>query len=132
MLGGSVWVLAEHMLTRVEVSALPRESDRPLRGTFMPIVPPLRASAETATVAFALPSGYVGLDHPHSGRIVMTRGPKDPAVTRGEGIVLDDVVEELPGVYRVHSWHPKARLDRSTHGARKLRDSSISSSAARR
>lgn len=107
LLGSAIWVLAGRMLTRIDLAALPRGADHALAATYHPLVPPARESAETAKVAFALATGSVGLDHPRLGRIVMTRGPEEPPLARGDEIVLDDVAEELPGVFRVRSWHPK-------------------------
>ena len=101
---GVVWVLAGATLAGISVADL-GEAAGAMGATFAPLAPPPRAAAERAKVAFALASGTMGVDHPRFGRIVMARGPGDPSVARGDEIALDDVVEELPGVFRVRAWH---------------------------
>lgn len=104
-LGTIAWIVAERALVGIDTAALPR-GDATLGITLDGVVPPAQAAAETAKVAFTL-GPKAGFDHPRFGRIVTTLGPSDPHVARGDEVLLDDVFEELPGVFRVRAWRPK-------------------------
>ncbi|MBS2013336.1 MAG: SMI1/KNR4 family protein [Deltaproteobacteria bacterium] len=101
--GDVVWLVIDDKLLAVDVAILPRETRGTHATTFTPVVPPAAPVTEPGTVAFAIATS-IGIDHPRLGRIVIARGPEHPDVSRGDAVVLEDVYEELPGIFRARAF----------------------------
>lgn len=103
---GRAAVLAVGKLVVLELDAL----DRSARHASTPLtLEPLQAvstdAPTEAEVLFAFPGSFV-VEHPEHGRITVRREPGGPEVEPGDVVLLEDVREDLPGVFRVHAWRP--------------------------
>ena len=63
---------------------------------------PREADDLPATVTVAI-GNTIMLEHPRYGQVRTTVHWDDAPLTKGEQVMLDDVREELPGIYRVHA-----------------------------
>lgn len=101
---GKILVLAEDKLLILDSGLLPFEQEHlaaPIE--YHPLVGRGRGDAEPATVV-AVFAGKILVDHPKLRRLTLARAPADPPVERGDSVLIDDVREELPGIYRVYAW----------------------------
>ncbi len=104
--GDKVYVLAGETLFRVEVSALDFASTPTAQAiAFDPLVGEGQRDDEAAVVAFALPESIL-LDHPRFKRLRVPRVAGQYAdLEKGDRVVLDDVQEEMPTIFRVRAMH---------------------------
>jgi hypothetical protein len=58
---------------------------------------------DPATVAFVF-SDKILVDHPRFKRLTLAKTPGCPEVVKGDQVMIDDVREELPGIFRVYAW----------------------------
>ncbi len=101
--GDMVWLVVESQLLGIDVTKLPRETRGAHAITFMPVVPPPAPATDPARVAFVIATS-IGIDHPRLGRIVIPRSAEHPQVEKGDVVVLEDVYEELPGIFRARAF----------------------------
>ena len=109
VVSGVVWFVVGRELASLDVSDLPLVERASLTSRYEPVIPPPSPAAEPAKVAFVLASA-IGLDHPHLGRIVVPRTPEHPVVQKGDSVMLEDVYEELPGIYRARAFRTSSGL----------------------
>lgn len=101
--GRTVLVLSGTSLLLLDVDALPfADAPTTLAPTLELLAPPRPREDVPATVAFVLPDS-IGLDHPRYGRLRVKKG-EGPVPQRGDQVRLDDVREDLPGVFRVYGY----------------------------
>ncbi|MFO0665776.1 MAG: SMI1/KNR4 family protein [Polyangiaceae bacterium] len=103
--GARVCVVCGDELIVVDASAL--EFDDVPRGrpiSYEPLVGSASGDDAPATVAFALPESIL-LDHPKFKRLRVPRAAGDADLAKGDHVILDDVREELPGIFKVYAWH---------------------------
>jgi hypothetical protein len=78
-----------------------------------------RATPEPATVVFVM-ADKVLADHPTLRRLTLPRTASSPTVQRGERVCIDDVREELPGLFRVHAWRREGDAPANVRGGETL------------
>jgi len=93
--------------------------DLPFRGThvtapveYNPFVGRGQGDPEPAKVVVVF-SEKILVDHPRLKRLTLSRPPASPELERGDSILIDDVREELPGIFRVYAWR-KQGAEQST------------------
>lgn len=101
--GDTVWLIIDDKLVAIDLTVVPRETRCTRPSTFTPVIPPAVPAAEPGLVAFVIASS-IGIDHPRLGRIVIPRGPEHPTVEQGDSVLLEDVYEELPGIFRARAF----------------------------
>lgn len=103
--GTKVCILAGDKLLLVESTELELgATHRALPIVYEPLTRQGAGHPTVATVAFVVGTNMY-LDHPTLRRLRVELAAGDPSVRRGDTIVLDDVREEIPGIFRVHAWH---------------------------
>lgn len=101
--GDTVWLVIDDKLVAIDLTIVPRETRCTRPSSFTPVVPPATPVAEPGLVAFVIATS-IGIDHPRLGRIVIPRAPEHPEVTKGDSVLLEDVYEELPGIFRARAF----------------------------
>lgn len=101
---GRAYALSKRALDVVTTSDLPWErADASLPARFAPFVPRGRREPTPATVAMIVGHSIL-LDHPRLGRLRIVPEDGDPALEKDDEVVLEDVLEKLPGVFEVRRW----------------------------
>ena len=105
--GDTIWLVVDDKLVAIDLTVVPRETRCTRPSSFAPVVPPATPAAEPGTVAFVIATS-IGIDHPRLGRIVIPRGDEHPEVASGDSVLLEDVYEELPGIFRARAFRTQA------------------------
>lgn len=99
------YCLSKRALDVVDLQDLPFErGDTSLPARFAPFVPRGSREAEPATVVMMVGQSAL-LQHPRLGRLRLVRHDDDPTLAKGDELVLEDVLEKLPGLFEVRRWH---------------------------
>ena len=101
---GKIFVLAGDKLLIIDSGLLPFEEEHlaaPIE--YHPLLGRGQGDAEPAQVVGVF-SEKVLVDHPRLRRLTLSRTPSAPPIARGDSVLIDDVREELPGIYRVYAW----------------------------
>lgn len=98
------WILSGRTLLGVDVDTLAYGEHHACVALEYEAIAPASARDRRPAVAAMVLTSKLLLDHPGFGRLTLERKPSDPPLTKGERVSLDEVVEELPGIFRVRAW----------------------------
>lgn len=83
------------------------------------IVDAASADPEPAQVVFA-GGALVAVNHPRLGRLSLDRTLSATPLAKGDAVILDDVKEAMPGLWKVSAWHKVGEEQAPTSAAAKL------------